>query len=195
MNTSILPKAKPLSSEIYPHSSCFFHTQLPPTDAMHHLLKSITYVSEESDPQGVAADIIHGLIKLTLQVLKKDSSRSLSQSEITFHRIQQYLQDNYHAYINRKYLSHVFKLHPGYISRLYAEYSKKTFFETLNSMRMEHASILLKNTNQKIYNIASNCGYESIPSFTTAFKKYFGCCPNAYRNIRKEKNCRHENLL
>lgn len=178
---------EPLDTEIYPKCSCYFHTQLPPTDAINHLLKSLANLSEEAHCQEAIADIHRGLMKLTLQVLRNDFSKHITQSEITFHRIQQYLHDNYHAYINRKYISHVFNIHPGHISRLYNEFSSKSFFETLNSLRIERAAILLKNTSQNISTIAGNCGYESIPSFTTAFKKAMGVPPGMYRKIQQEK--------
>ncbi len=168
---------------IYPKSTCFFHTQLPPSEPVKRLLLALSAISESGDPEGAAADIVRGLFRLTNEMLKDDHPQKFSQAETTFHRVQQYLHDNFHANINRKYVGYVFNLHPGYISRLYSQYSKKSFFETLYSLRMDHASLLLKNTEQKVENISGSCGYDSLPAFNQAFKKYYGLPPGRFRQL------------
>ena len=172
-----------LPPQIYPKTTCFLHTELPPTEAIHNLLSTLSILSETGDPGNSAPDIIRGLFRLTIELLKNDHSKTFSQSETTFNRIQQYLHDNFHANINRKYVAHVFNLNPGYVSRLYKENCQKSFFETLYTLRMDHASILLKNTEQKIHNIAASCGYDSLPSFNVAFKKYSGLSPGKFRQL------------
>lgn len=49
---------------------------------------------------------------------------------------------------------------------------------------MERAKELMKNPSRKIYEVAAEAGYDNIPYFSTAFKKYTGCSPSEYRNTK-----------
>jgi len=56
-----------------------------------------------------------------------------------------------------------------------------TVFGYLHQQRMEYAQHLLKQNNLKVTDIAHLCGYSSLPSFSKAFKKYFGISPKGDR--------------
>lgn len=49
-------------------------------------------------------------------------------------------------------------------------------------MRMEKAKKLLENTDKPIKQIAALAGYNTISSFSAAFKKAFGVTPSQWRN-------------
>ncbi len=166
---------------MYPRSSCFYHTQLPPSEPIRKLLSVLELLEENGDSGGAAMEVMRGLFRLTREMLKEDIGQEFTQSQITFQRIDQYLRENFQANINRNHVAHVFKLHPGYISRLYLDNSNHTFSETLHSLRMEHAAILLKTTDLLVNEITDHCGYESLTFFTAAFKKYFGVPPARFR--------------
>lgn len=57
-----------------------------------------------------------------------------------------------------------------------------TFTDYLLKTRMEKAKELMLNPNKKIYEIALESGYDNIPYFSTAFRKYTGYSPSEYRN-------------
>jgi two-component system response regulator YesN len=42
---------------------------------------------------------------------------------------------------------------------------------------------MLRTTNKKVYEIASDVGYRDVAHFTKVFKKSFGISPSEYRNI------------
>ncbi len=67
-------------------------------------------------------------------------------------------------------------------SRIIKEEFGCTFHELITKKRMETAKKLLKETNMKIIDIASEVGYDSTMSFYNAFKKYFNCLPKEMRN-------------
>ncbi len=52
----------------------------------------------------------------------------------------------------------------------------------LNTLRMDHAKMLLENPRIPIKEIAFRCGFSSSLVFGIAFKKYYGTTPGSYRN-------------
>jgi|GEM_PF-762024 len=175
---------RPPAPGMYPKSSCFYHTQLPPSEAIRKLLSALPLLAgpEENDDRNRAAvEIAQAVFRLTRELLRSDHAPQFSRSQLTYQRIQQYLRDNFQANINRNHVAGVFKLHPGYLSRLYRENGPQTFSETLHALRMEHAARLVRNTDLPIEEITGQCGYESPTFFTAAFKQYFGLPPGKFR--------------
>ena len=70
------------------------------------------------------------------------------------------------------YLSRIFSLETGL--RIQDYYQKKRF---------EKAVELLKNADYSITRIAEDLQYQSIHSFSKAFRKYFGISPTVYQNL------------
>ena len=57
--------------------------------------------------------------------------------------------------------------------------------EKIKAMRMEHAKLLLANTQNPIIEIAETVGYTSPSLFSTAFSNHVGMSPREYRKGRK----------
>jgi AraC-like DNA-binding protein len=51
----------------------------------------------------------------------------------------------------------------------------------LMTRRLERAAALLRNTDRQVADICMTVGLSSVGSFTTSFKRMFGCPPTAYR--------------
>ena len=73
----------------------------------------------------------------------------------------------------------------GHFSTIFRNETGATFTDYLVKFRMEKAIELMKDPNRKIYEIAMMVGYENIPYFSTAFKKYTKCSPSEYRASTK----------
>ena len=56
-----------------------------------------------------------------------------------------------------------------------------TVFGYLLHRRMEHAKKMLLESSGSITDIAENCGYTYVQSFSTAFKKLYGTTPEKFR--------------
>ncbi|MGO4928737.1 helix-turn-helix domain-containing protein [Aerococcaceae bacterium DSM 109653] len=67
-------------------------------------------------------------------------------------------------------------------SRLFSILTEITLSEYLRSRRLTEAAIILRDTDEKIIDIALKFGYESSDSFGSAFKNFHGFTPSEVRN-------------
>lgn len=94
-----------------------------------------------------------------------------------------YLKEHYKEQISLGRLAEYMELSESYVSRLFNKETGINISSYINSLRITEAKNLLKNTNMKIYEIASETGYSSTTVFHIAFKKSEGITPAEYRNI------------
>ena len=80
------------------------------------------------------------------------------------------------------WLAQKLDLTPNYLSSLFSKEMGKTFSEYLEDYRMERARQLLKNTQMKVYEVASAVGYTDPKYFAKVFKQQCGKTPQEYRN-------------
>jgi len=64
---------------------------------------------------------------------------------------------------------------------IFKESVGSTPIEYLNKIRIVKATQLLLQTNDKIVDIACNCGFLSLPHFINTFKRYTGKLPRDFR--------------
>ena len=57
----------------------------------------------------------------------------------------------------------------------------KTLTEYINEIRVDKASAMLSNTDEKVIDIAIQCGYDNISYFIKRFKNVKGVTPQEYR--------------
>ncbi|HEM6044788.1 TPA: AraC family transcriptional regulator [Streptococcus suis] len=67
-------------------------------------------------------------------------------------------------------------------SRLFSILTETTLSEYLRSRRLTEAAVILRDTDEKIIDVAIKFGYESSDSFGTAFKNFHGFTPSEVRN-------------
>ena len=72
-------------------------------------------------------------------------------------------------------------------SRLFSILTETTLSEYLRSRRLTEAAVILRNTDEKIIDVAFKFGYESSDSFGTAFKNFHGFTPSEVRNRKPFK--------
>jgi two-component system response regulator YesN len=80
----------------------------------------------------------------------------------------QMIADN--TYLSKTYLCSFFKKSTG-----------KTVNEYIMEIRIEKAKELLKENRVKLYEIATNIGFNDSNYFSAIFKKYVGCTPSEFR--------------
>lgn len=75
------------------------------------------------------------------------------------------------------------RVHPNYLSQVINEKEGKTFFEYINSLRIEEfkrLAALPENRQFTIMSLAYDCGFNSKSSFNKNFKKGTGLSPSEY---------------
>jgi len=68
------------------------------------------------------------------------------------------------------------------LSRFFKQRTGKTFVDTLNEIRLGHASRMLIETTQSIAEVAYHCGFNNISNFNRIFKKKKDCTPKDFRH-------------
>jgi AraC-like DNA-binding protein len=66
-------------------------------------------------------------------------------------------------------------------SRFFRARTGKTFVDTLNEVRLGHASRMLIDTTQSVSEIAYRCGFNNMSNFNRIFKKKKHCTPKEFR--------------
>ncbi len=68
------------------------------------------------------------------------------------------------------------------LSRFFKLRTGKTFIDTLNDIRLGHASRMLIETTQSVNEIAYKCGFNNMSNFNRIFKKKKDSTPKEFRN-------------
>ncbi|MCI8831490.1 MAG: AraC family transcriptional regulator [Lachnospiraceae bacterium] len=79
-------------------------------------------------------------------------------------------------FLNRDYISHVFKDETGYSVMAY-----------VISLRINRAKLLLAETDRSITDIAMECGYTDFTYFSKQFKKHTNMSPSKFRKDASQK--------
>lgn len=97
----------------------------------------------------------------------------------------EYLKENYSdPDLTLKSISLYLNVSSSYFSTVFKKETGKSFIETLTEMKMKKAKELVLTTDDKMFEIASECGYDDQHYFSYSFKKYFGISPT---KMRKDK--------
>lgn len=88
------------------------------------------------------------------------------------------------AQLTLQSLSEGLSISPGYLSKIINEREQKSFYEFINSYRIEEVKRKLINPefdHYSVMGIAFECGFNSKSTFNTVFKKFTGLTPSVYK--------------
>lgn len=100
----------------------------------------------------------------------------------SFNSTIDYLETVLDDEINENRVSQLSGYSYSMFSRLFSILTETTLSEYLRSRRLTEAAIILRDTDEKIIDVAFKFGYESSDSFGTAFKNFHGFTPSEVRN-------------
>jgi AraC family transcriptional regulator, activator of mtrCDE len=92
-----------------------------------------------------------------------------------------YIINNFLATLSISKLASVCCLSEPHFRKLFRETTGMPPSQYITKFRMNAASIMLKNTNKQIIQIALDCGYPTLSCFNRKFKETFGISPRLYR--------------
>jgi len=95
--------------------------------------------------------------------------------------VYNYIRENFSKPITLEKASRIAKMSPFSFSRYFKKNCGAGFIEYLNTVRMNKACHLLRETEYQIHQISEQCGFSSISNFNKHFRKSEGMAPRDYR--------------
>jgi len=128
--------------------------------------------------------VLHDLsISRNMKTLS-DSSFSNEQFHYNSRRIEkvfEYMNGHYNMQITLAEVAKIANMPEASFSRFIKKRTGKTFIDSLNEIRLGHASRMLIDTTNTISEIAYKCGFNNISNFNRIFKRKKFCIPKDFR--------------
>lgn len=127
------------------------------------------------------------LVELLLFIARKhpEKSRVVSELDSPVHqkisRIIKYIHSHYSIQLRLKEVAALFELSPSYVSRMFKQATGFSFIEYVNAVRIKEAQRLLRETEKKVIEIASEVGFDNIAHFGRVYKQVTKQSPLQYR--------------
>ena len=96
-----------------------------------------------------------------------------------------YMEKNYQQKLTLQSVADCCYVSQWHLSKLLNRYTEKSFYDTLNAIRIDRAKMLLADPKLKIGEIGEMVGYADTAHFARTFKKLVGMSANEYRNSLK----------
>lgn len=152
--------------------------------------------SIEADPQEIiGGDILEKMaqfrsleqifdwvLSILLKLRKLNLNTKMTNSQRLLDSAVTYIDTNYkNPAVSMESVCEYLGISVSYLSLLFKKHKDTTFVKYLTKVRMEKAQELLKLTEQRIIEIADQCGFKDVYYFSHSFKKYRGVSPKKYR--------------
>ena len=129
--------------------------------------------------------ILHDLsISRNMRMLS-DASSDHGQVNHYSRRIEkvfEYMNTHYGRPIMLAEVAKVANMPETSFSRFIKKRIGNTFIDSLNEIRLGHATRLLIDTTQSVTEVAYKCGFNNMSNFNRTFKKRKGCTPKEFRS-------------
>lgn len=132
-------------------------------DEIHEALKAMTDKLGRLRPEAVEPEeppAVSFIVKQAIAFMEQNYAQKLTLQDVAAH-----------CYVSQWHLS-----------KLINKHTEKSFYDLLNSIRIEHAKELLRDPSLKIGDIVDRIGFSDSAHFARVFKKLVGCSANEYRN-------------
>jgi AraC-like DNA-binding protein len=96
-------------------------------------------------------------------------------------KVFDYINTYYYKQVNLADVSEIANMPESSFSRFIKQRTGKTFIDSLNEIRLGHASRMLIETTYTIAEIAYKCGFNNISNFNRVFKRKKLCIPKDFR--------------
>ncbi|MGG4345210.1 helix-turn-helix domain-containing protein [Paenibacillus lautus] len=116
-------------------------------------------------------------------ILDQLQSRKKSGNAQLLQNIQRYIQLQFeNPNLNLDTIADEVGISRVYFSKFFKEQTGTNFSDYLESIRMEKACAMLRETLETVSDIAKQTGYSSTNTFSRAFKRIHGISPSSYRD-------------
>ena len=128
--------------------------------------------------------ILHDLSTSRNMRTLSDSISDNEQFNYNSRRIEkvfEYMNANYSRPISLAEVAKVANMPEASFSRFIKKRIGSTFVDSLNEIRLGHATRMLIDTTHNVAEVAYKCGFNNISNFNRTFKKRKGCTPKEFR--------------
>ncbi|NLI28978.1 MAG: helix-turn-helix transcriptional regulator [Nitrospiraceae bacterium] len=158
---------------------------------MSELGRSLLHQLNSGEPlrnlnRGMERDCLNLFIKVLEHDLRGASAllELRTPADETNRKLCAYIEQQYHRKITAADCAAIALLSFRQLSRRFRDEMDVTVFAYLRMFRMLKASILLNTADAKMLDVAYQCGYTSVSSFFTDFKRTFSCSPVQFRRLQ-----------
>ena len=146
-----------------------------------------------SEPEGVHSvlKLFAILYDLSLSPMRELSSRSFNVHEQNYNsrrieRAYNYMLENYNKEVHLSDVADLVGMTEVAFSRFIKQRTGRNFIDSLNDIRLGHATRMLLDTTHSIAEVSLTCGFNNLSNFNRIFKKKKGCTPREFRENYKE---------
>ncbi len=109
------------------------------------------------------------------------SNDKLNYNSRRIEKAYDYMQTHYDKDVSLADVAKTVNMSEVSFSRFIKKRTGRTFVDSLNEIRLGHASRLLIDTTQTIAEISFKCGFNNLSYFNRIFRKKNGCTPTEFR--------------
>jgi len=109
------------------------------------------------------------------------SNEKLYYNSRRIEKVFEHMNLNYHKQVTLAEVAKIANMPEASFSRFIKKRTGKTFIDSLNEIRLGHASRMLIDSTNTIAEIAYKCGFNNISNFNRIFKRKKLCIPKEFR--------------
>lgn len=126
-----------------------------------------------------------GKLSAILKCILLDTARMKLSDEMqdsTSAKILDYIAEHFAEKLHNTDLAKKFHFHPQYLSRLIKSATGLPLHSYILNLRIDAAQVLLATTDLSMEEIAFQCGFSSLSTFSAAYRKRTKQCPSFFRS-------------
>jgi len=150
-----------------------------------YVLKKIEYF-QQLILLGTVYEIFNLGKEVVVSVVHEIASGRANRNREIIENAKLYIEENYYKDINLEDVASFVYLSSNYFGWLFKKQIGETYIEFLTKVRVNKAILLMRTTNDSIFNISEKVGYNDPNYFSQVFKKVEGLRPSAYRKMLVE---------
>ncbi len=149
--------------------------------------KNSDFIIEEYTKNIMNAGTIVSIRKYNKWFIEILTSRlsSISKDEFGIGKVISYTEKYYMNDITLEKMAKLSGYSTSYFSRLFKKIQEINFTSYLHIVRIQNAEKLMENTDEKLYVISQNVGYNDFSYFSRMFKEITGTTPSEYKAFGK----------
>jgi AraC-like DNA-binding protein len=171
----------------HPLVSCLMLEELQLSDKLIHLINILKIETKQKEPyyrEIITATLSEFWYQLQRKLPKNHNlTTETSKRDSMLYDLQQllsYIDVHYFENLSLDFAAHKMNFSESHFSKIFKKLTGINYINYVNLVRVEHAASQLKNTPDKVTDIAINCGFNNIRNFNRVFKSITGMTPTAF---------------